>query len=1023
MNENENVNVVNVVNVVNANVNLETVKIILCILFLCIFFPGLWSQTVKNSRTPGVLVKMGDGTHTAMVLKELDVKVRIHGAIAETKMTMTFFNPHQRMLEGQLYFPLPEDTFVSGYALDINGKMIDGVVVEKNRARVVFENIVRQGIDPGLLEWSGGNTFKTRIYPLPPRNSRKISVRYISRVDFRQNKRYFRLPIGFKQMVDRFTIKVEVVRGEKKPRVIEGKPRGFVFRKWQRHFVAHAQYRDHKLRDDMLIALPGKNQHSVRLETTANGAAYFCITLTREQTGAMEVKTGNRKVYRAPRHVTIFWDASHSHGSMDHQRELELIKSYFGSMTHTVTVDLVVFRNRREKVNRFRITKGNTNRLMEMLKKIDYDGATNLGAVAPLKGRPVPGIYMVFSDGNGNFGKEEPGSFKAPVFVFVNGKSVSHALLRHLAQSHGGRYFNLKRREDGDILREMKQESPYMFLSADFRGGTLSGIYPGSGRAVEDSFILCGKLLVKSTDITINFGRNGKISKRLAFHLNKDDAVTGQMLKIYRAQEEIAHLMISVRKNRERLVETGKRYGLVTPGTSMLVLDNVNQYIQYEIEPPESLPRMRAHYHSVMNNRQKTRQAQRLSKLDRVITMWRDRVQWWNRSFEPPPRAKKKPKKRSKASLVASIQVPEEEEEAIEGLGGDFGVEGGVKGDIEGVEALSIEGGVLGGVFGADKGDQSTVQARRMPIPESAPPSPQMTLKPWNPDTPYLEALQGTEKGGSYAMYLEQKGEHGNSPAFYLECANFFFKKNQRDIGLQVLSNLAELELENAPLLRMLGHRLRQLDYLRLSAFVFEKVLRMRPEEPQSYRDLALVLESRKHYKRAIKLYYDVVLGEWQRFRGIEVIVLMELNRCLAKARAAGISRFDVDDRLIKLLDIDMRIVLTWNVDATDMDLWVIDPTGQKTYYGNRLSRIGALISNDFTDGYGPEEFVLKKAVPGKYKVMVNYFGSRSQKLLGPVTLQVDIFTHYGRKNEKKRSITLRLKKIKGKIAVGDITF
>ena len=78
-------------------------------------------------------------------------------------------------------------------------------------------------------------------------------------------------------------------------------------------------------------------------------------------------------------------------------------------------------------------------------------------------------------------------------------------------------------------------------------------------------------------------------------------------------------------------------------------------------------------------------------------------------------------------------------------------------------------------------------------------------------------------------------------------------------------------------------------------------------------------------------------------------------------------------------------------------------------------------MSRDFTQGYGPEEYVLKKAVKGDYNVKVDYFGSNASRLMGPVTLQVDIFTDYGRKSEKKKSITLRLTNKKDVIDVGTI--
>ena len=107
----------------------------------------------------------------------------------------------------------------------------------------------------------------------------------------------------------------------------------------------------------------------------------------------------------------------------------------------------------------------------------------------------------------------------------------------------------------------------------------------------------------------------------------------------------------------------------------------------------------------------------------------------------------------------------------------------------------------------------------------------------------------------------------------------------------------------------------------------------------------------------------------------------------------------------------------------TDMDLWVTEPSGEKAYYGNNNTTIGGLVSRDFTQGYGPEEYVLKKSMSGQYKLEANYYGSSAPTLTGAVTLQVDVFTNYGRANEKRQTLTIRLTQSKDVVHVGDVTF
>ena len=287
---------------------------------------------------------------------------------------------------------------------------------------------------------------------------------------------------------------------------------------------------------------------------------------------------------------------------------------------------------------------------------------------------------------------------------------------------------------------------------------------------------------------------------------------------------------------------------------------------------------------------------------------------------------------------------------------------------------------------------------------------------------------------------MKNRAKYGTSPGFFLDCSDFFREKDDPALSLQVLSNIAELELEDAALLRVLGHRLVQVGELDLAVQTFERVLDLRPEEPQSYRDLALTLARRAEqtgmehsrpaeavradYARAVDLLVRVVLGRWDaRFPEIEVIALEELNRLIPRAKAAGVSDVPLDPRLLKLLDVDVRIVMTWHADNTDIDLWVTEPSGEKAFYGHNRTTIGGLVSRDFTQGYGPEEYMVRKAPHGMYTIEANYFGSRATRLLGPVTVQVDVLTNYGRPNEQRKSLTIRLKEAKETVRIGQIEF
>ncbi|MCP4149557.1 MAG: DUF2135 domain-containing protein [bacterium] len=995
---------------------LKRIRTYFVVLFMSLLTTSLlWAESPGAGKTlPEMTADIGGKTGT-MVLSQLDVDVKINGFIAETKMTMTFYNPHNRDLEGQLYFPLPEGATVSGYALDIKGQMVEGVVVEKERGRVVFEKIVRRKIDPGLVEWGEGNNFKTRVYPMWKKGCRTISVRYLSETIYKNKQTLYHLPLNYGRKVDKFSMRIEVIKAPYKPEIQSGGPDDFSFIQCRDSYVANTIGKNVLLDKEIIIRLPGKEKQPLKVEKSSDGYYYFCLRDT--DTGWKK----NRNTHSIkPKRITVLWDASSSMGRYPHQRELNLLRSYIAGLKQTVSVRLVFFRHRKSKPKTFHIAKGNSDALIDEIKNVAYDGGTCMASISPSNNPETPDIYLLFSDGNSNFGKEKPVGFKAPVYIFSGASTANDPLLRGLAAQTGGSYFNLNGMTEKNIL-EAVGHSPYSFISASYRSGTISETYPQTPQPVRDSFTLAGKLTTDKTQITLNYGVKGKILKKITFTVSRKQATKGEGLRTFWAQQKLAELMIFCEKNRKELLRTGKRFGLVTPGTSLIVLESLAQYIQYEIPPPTSLPHMRDEFFRSVPWKKNKPNSNKTEKLEEVIYKWNQRVAWWN----------KKNFTLSKESIKSVVKVKRRERFLTElGRMGVFIDKSSVVGHLLGLKPpappLPIPPPPAARRSGPRPKRKELSPARLIHpifIPgienEAANTPPGVIfLKKGNPSAPYLAKLKNAAPSRVFQEYMKQKKEYGNSLDFYLACADYFSQRGQKSIGLQVLSNIAEMELENVALLRVLGHRMAQLGYLEFSAAVFKKVLILKSQEPQSYRDLALVLARLKKYKKAVKLLYHIITHYWDRFDGIETVVLMEMNNIIARAKAKGITGFGVDSRLIKRLDVDLRIVLTWNTGVTDMNLRITDPLMEKHDYLRKLSTIGGKLSGNVEEGYGPEEYVVKKAPEGKYKIYVN---TRGRWPRAPITLQVDIFTDYGRKNEARKSITLSLTGGNNNIYVGEI--
>ena len=306
----------------------------------------------------------------------------------------------------------------------------------------------------------------------------------------------------------------------------------------------------------------------------------------------------------------------------------------------------------------------------------------------------------------------------------------------------------------------------------------------------------------------------------------------------------------------------------------------------------------------------------------------------------------------------------------------------------------------------------------------SAAPPPSIALQAWTPDAPYMKRLLDASTANLYRVYLDERSANQNSSAFYIDVAGLFLERGQTELGLRILSNIAEMNLENRQLLRLYAYRLVQAKRADLAVPVFERVTELAPNEPQSWRDLGLAQAESGQAQLAVNALWEVVSRPWNsRFVGVGMIALAELNAIAAKSEADGkaLDLARVDTRLRVNLPLALRVVMAWDTDDTDMDLWVSDPNGEKASYANRLTYQGGAMSPDATGGYGPEEFAIKSAKPGKYTVQAQFYGNRQQVLSAGTTVMLRITTGFGTAQSRDEWTTLRLTRGSEVVQVGNI--
>ena len=135
----------------------------------------------------GSLLAKIDGRDVPLTVGYHKVTVDIRDQIARTTIEESFVNHTNAVLEGTFFFPLPQDASIAGFGMWIGDKLVEADVVEKQRAREIYETILRERRDPGLLEWSGGNIFKARVFPIPAQAEKRITITYTQVLPLRGN--------------------------------------------------------------------------------------------------------------------------------------------------------------------------------------------------------------------------------------------------------------------------------------------------------------------------------------------------------------------------------------------------------------------------------------------------------------------------------------------------------------------------------------------------------------------------------------------------------------------------------------------------------------------------------------------------------------------------------------------------------------------------------------------------------------------------------------------------------------------
>src|SRR4030095_4457782 len=138
------------------------------------------------------------------------MSIKANQFTATTYIQMEFCNATEREIEGLYQFELQPHQVITAFQLDLNGKYRDGSIEEKWKATNSYNAIVGKRIDPALLTMDYPGHYRLRIYPVPAKGCRKVTMTIQELFMADKDELSYTLPLNIMNPVRQFRLDISV---------------------------------------------------------------------------------------------------------------------------------------------------------------------------------------------------------------------------------------------------------------------------------------------------------------------------------------------------------------------------------------------------------------------------------------------------------------------------------------------------------------------------------------------------------------------------------------------------------------------------------------------------------------------------------------------------------------------------------------------------------------------------------------------------------------------------------------------
>jgi len=541
---------------------------------------------------------------TPMEIRYQRVSADVTDGVAVVTVKQTFRNPLPRPIEGVYLFPLPDGVAVGNFKMTADGKTLSGEVLEKDAARKTYEDIVRRMRDPGLLEYVGGRLYQARVFPIPPGGTLDVELSYTYPIPehdgLGQLSHPLRCAARTAGRIGQFVLQVSLKSTLPLTSVFCPTHRCEVIQKDDHHATVTMEVSDFVPERDFALYYQRKDAAfglSVLAHRTAGENGYFLMRLSpRIEYGAQAA---------LPKDIVFVIDTSGSMAGGKLEQVKRSLKYCIQTLGPEDRFNILTFST---SVRPFREAMSPADAdfkqaAVDFTDKMQATGGTNINnaltdALALDSGsadRPFMVVFM--TDGLPTVDVTDPAQIlrnvteanrrSARVFVLGVGSDVNALLLDKIAEENRGARDYCIEGEDLELKLSAfagRLSKPVMTdVRLDLPGLTTYDVYP---QRLPDLFAGDNILVVGRYDgegkINVELsGRVAERSERLIYQhgfprLERDHDFLPQLW----ANRKVAYLLDAIRIHgenpelREEVIQLATRYGIVTPYTSALIIED-----------------------------------------------------------------------------------------------------------------------------------------------------------------------------------------------------------------------------------------------------------------------------------------------------------------------------------------------------------------------------------------------------------------------------------------------------------------